>query len=637
MSQNTTDKKFPTQEALEIVDKINTKIDQILSNPDIGSESIYVLKSDIENIIKLLFNSVLEGEFVGNNNIESNVNILEKRISDIDILKIDNFIIESSPYTKETIEFITFQEIIESIPLITKMFSIYQLFIGEIKTLLKKDKDYIYTRSVDKKNFNREDYQLFLISLDLCTYDIQLSEKKDFASEIQYIIKLIETFSDKYSESKEKMLKKANFLLFKWQKRAEINKQNIIPIIDGKQVDDTFEKKVLSYGEDWRNIVEYINNHYLDNKNYYLKKSFCELNKPLFEKYTCRDIHLYIKYYKDIDRNLQKLDEIIDFLASKKSESDIFSINYAYAVNNRFSLFLEECSDKNKVYDEYQDVKKKVKKEDKNYFPQYKFIEKIILIINEKLSIEQISLEEIKDLDLFIKEKLEPEYKKYKVNMEWFSQHSNFIYRVVYQECMIDNIYVYSSFLLPTSNKEAYDKYEIISSDYQTLKTQIEPLKKISSLLSETKKINEEIKKRDVKTIELMGLFSAIIAFVMGSIPGFQFVRSIWSAILFLLVFSTGLISFLLVLILITRHNGGVFKEYRTKIIGFYTGILVLIVLFGWAVKHWEKNEKNNTEELKQHSTILIETKKDSINSFEEPNKSEIKKDSVLGNINKQK
>lgn len=211
---------------------------------------------------------------------------------------------------------------------------------------------------------------------------------------------------------------------------------------------------------------------------------------------------------------------------------------------------------------------------------------------------ESLSINEIEESESFINNKLESEYQKYKANMEWSLQHSNFIYRVAYDECIIDDIFIYSSFVLPAPNKEARDKYEILSSNYQTLKTQIEPLKKVSSLLL-------EVSKNRIQVIELMGIFLAVIAFVMSSVSGFNFVTDIWSALLFMVIFGTCLISFLLVLILITRHNENIFKRHRWMILGFY--IVMLGLIYGLSTRIDSNNISN--KEKQENNTIEIKNK----------------------------
>lgn len=605
MKPNTTDEKFPIEKAVELITAFDDKINKILSSQEIEIESISHLKKDTENVIKLLFDSVLEGEFVRNAKVKEHINIIKSNTI-FSSEEFENKIEQIKNGDPIVVSYLL--EIGKLIFLIENILHKYLHFIDDVKYLISDDKDYIFSISQNsREGINREEFGLFLVNIELCVCDIQLRESLDYASNIEYLKSFIDGEGYLYKQ-KEKMLKKADFLLFKWQKRNDAASH----IKDGEEIENTYENTVIKYDGAWKDTVEYINNHYSnDDRRSSLKKSFKVIKDKNFENYSCRDIHLYIKYYKDIEKNIVKLDSIVNFLKSKNKE-EIFSVIHQYAVNNRFSLFLEKESDKNKIYEEYL----KIKGEDRNYFPQFKFIKKFISSANEVLHREDVSLEEIKDIELFIKNNIEPEYEKYKTNMEWSSNHNNFIYRVCYEECMIEDIFIYSSFVLPAPNKEALKDYEIVSSNYQVLKTQIEPLKKISNLLFETKK-------RDVKTIELMGLFSAIIAFVMGSIPGFQFIKETYSAILFLLVFSTGLISFLLVLLLITKHNENDFNKKWWMILLFYLFMGGAMCYINSKLENQVKNEK----EFSQQNTDdnLTKTKKD----LKILNHMEMEKDSV--------
>lgn len=595
MSQNITDNKAFVQEAIELFNNLNIQFRNVFSDSENeNSENIYSFKIEVEKIISLLFESVIRGEYFTYKQFKSFFNSISKYEDEINSNTIRGKI--------NDVQIEILEEVGEDILMINKMLSKYLEFSKEVEYLTTKD-DNIFVRSFDE-GIDKKEYNLFLLNLDLCIYDILLEENKSSAKNLEEIKKYIERFSVPYLNIQEKkMLKKANFLLFKWYKRAELNQKDISPIIDGEERGD-YEKIIISYGEKWESVVKYINNHYFEGTERELRKYFQNIKNKKIEDYFCQDIHFYIKYYKDIDVNLSKLDEIISFLKCK-AEDNIYPVILQYAINNRFSLFLKTCSDKDRIYEEYQ----KIKGDYKNYFPQYKFVDKIISIIVENLQKENISLEEIKELENFINEKLAPEYQKYKANMEWSSQHSNFIYRVDYDECMIDNIFIYSSFVLPAPNKDAHDKYEKVSSDYQTLKTQIEPLKKISNLLL-------DVNKNKIQIVELMAIFLAVIAFVMSSVSGFQFVKGIFSAILFLLIFSTALISFLLCLLLITRHNENLFTEHKYRIKCFYIVKIILVVLMSLGVMQCEKEkieEKSNLNISIDSRVNLKDNKKDTV------------------------
>ena len=585
MSQDITNSLFPTDKIKVLYENINSDIKEILSNSSQRNdleERISSLIIELEEVIKLLFESILVGEYLRNENIVNNIEQLKNNLFSSE--DFENKKINVGKIIKPLLE-----DIRKKGYLIENLLEEYIRFINNFKFYVNKDKDYIFSPTQNIKSIQEKEHNLFLVNLYLCIYDVQLNEHHKYVYDMEGLKSYIDT-GGYLAGQKEKMLKKANFLLFKWYKRAEIDKKNISSVIDGEEKDD-YENEISGYGKEWEKIVEYINNHYFEGKERELKKSFQKIKDKNKDNYSYQDIHLYIKYYKDIKKDLNKLDDIIKFIRTK--DDIIYQDILQYAINNRFSLFLEKSSDKSKIYEEYQ----KTKRDSKNYFPQYKFVEKILSIINADLQRENISLEEIKEIESFIKKNLDTEYNKYKANMEWFAQHSNFIYRVPYNECMIDDIFIYSSFVLPAPNKEVRDKYEVINFNYQALKTQIEPLKKVSSLLL-------DVSKNRVQIIELMGIFLAVIAFVMSSVSSFQFITNIWSAVLFLVIFSTGLISFLLVLLLITRHNENIFKKYWMALLFFYSTMGSSIYCISNKLENDKPKVEDQVRENKQNNVI---------------------------------
>lgn len=552
MNQDTTNKSFPVQQILDNIKILNKDIDDFFSK-----KSQKLQKSQIECIIKLLFDSVIEGEFIRNCNIVQN---LKEVLSNLSSEYID-YKIEKKKLRHEYKELVL--EIKELIEHVEDIIPVYLKFIEEFRFLINEDVEYIFPLSILDLLSKEKKYEinLFKVFLNICIYDVKLNESRQYISTIEFLKSLID---DKgyLCKQKEKMLKKANFLVLKWYRRAEKNEYDITSVTDRTEKSDY----IKNYSNEWKEIVEYIDNHYSENSKRQIKYAFNQIKDKKLEDYSCKEIHLYIKYYKDNEKELNKLDDIINVIKNKVSDDNIYKTILQYAINNRFSLFLEKHSDRNKIYEEY----KKISTDNRNYFPQYKFIEKSLNLLTTILQKGSVSLEELSDIENFINKKIEPEYKKYKANMEWSSQHSNFIYRVAYEECMIDDIFIYSSFVLPAPNKKSYDDYEKISSEYYTLKAQIEPFKKVSILLL-------DVEKNQVKIIELMGLFLAVIAFVMSSISGFKFIDDFRDTLLFMIIFSTSLISFLLILILITRHNESVLKKHWYEILIFYLAILGLI------------------------------------------------------------
>ena len=621
MNQNTTNHigKF-----IYFTNQIESFMSNLLETKDslISQENynkIYEYNREAENIISSLFDSVLSGEYIY---LSSEINYN------------DNY-----EQLKKARTFLTYTEEIENTPNkqhpflllinsfkdrfveISKIIKYYVLFLEDIKTIisnLEKDEIFILSKSKYQSVNDSETLKLFTLNLFLCFSDILFTEKQDCYQEITYVKELLseERFSNlNLNPQIEKMKKKATFLLFKWYKRAELSGFSMLKEDKIKEYKDN----INNFGDKWKDWVTYIENHYYKENEKHLfvekiKESYIKIEDKGLKKFTCQDIYSYIKYHKEIDKKIDKLDEIISFLDKRRFcttdnyDKNIRTIIYNYARNNRFSLFTETCDNRKDLQKEYNKIDNK---DNRNYFLQYKFIDKSIELLNTELNEknENITIDQIEEIEKYLKE-IEPEYKTYKTNIEWILEHIYFIYRVSFDECIIDDIFIYSSFLLPLDNRKSKDGFEKVSDKFRELKSQLPLFRKMAEFNGDVSKVKQElfqfdekIEKHDTKTIELMGLFSAIIAFVMGSIPTFQYMKNIYDVGIFCVAFASSLISFLLVLLLITR---------KTRINRRFWYQLILIVIFYIAMivfTTYLSNKKDTTQtiQLQTEKTIIEE------------------------------
>ena len=616
MSQNITNYIGKISETIkDIESSISTiNIGNIGENEDflVYKETYKKIKSlndNTENIISFLFDSVLIGEYLDKdidkqlkqirNNLTYTENI-ESSIPKEDKYKPILSLIE--PLKNKTSE-------------IQNIINYYLLFIEDVKTIVsnpEKDEIFILSKSKYQSVNDSETLKLFTLNLSLCFSDILFTEKQDCYQEITYVKELLseERFSNLNPNPQiEKMKKKATFLLFKWCKRAKLSGFSMLKEDKIKEYKDD----INNFGDKWKDWVTYIENHYYKEEENSLfvgkiKKSYAEIKDKDFEDFTCQDIHLYIKYHKDINKNTSKLDNIISYLKDWKKkgtddyEKSIRNIIYNYALNNRFSLFTKTCKSREKLYEEYEKIEEK---DNKNYFLQYKLIDKSIELLKAELNEKNntITIEQIEEIENYL-DKIEPAYKTYKTNIEWILEHIYFIYRVSFKECIIDDIFIYSSFLLPLGNRKSKEDYERINDDFRVLKSQIDPLKRIVQF-------DEKIEKRDTKTIELMGLFSAIIAFVMGSIPTFQYMKNIYDVGIFFVVFATSLISFLLVLLFITgRIKVNKEQKWWESPIVYFLFFYIAMIIIAYVLSCFNpKDNERKTTTLQQTEKTIIEEK----------------------------
>jgi len=589
-------------------------------------EKIKSLNDNTQNIISFLFDSVLIGEYL-DKDIDKQLKQIRNNLTYTH--QLEKEILPNEDKYKTILAFIN--SLKDKTNEIQGVIKHYLLFIEDVKTIVsnpEKDEIFILLKNKYQSNNDSEVLKLFTLNLFLCFSDILFTEKQDCYQDITFIKRNLpkeeDTSSNLISENQvgklksqvEKMNKKASFLLFKWCKRAELSGFSMLK----EDKINEYKSEISAFGEDWESLVTYIENHHYkeDEKHLFvekIKESYIKIEDKELKNFTCQDIYSYIKYHKEIDKKIDKLDEIISILDKRRFcttdnyDKNIRTIIYNYARNNRFSLFTETCDNREDLQKEYNKIDNK---DNRNYFLQYKFIDKSIELLNAELSEknENITIDQIEEIEKYLKE-IEPEYETYKTNIEWILEHIYFIYRVSFDECIIDDIFIYSSFLLPLDNRKSKDGFEKISDGFRNLKNQLPLLKKISLFKDELLQFDEKIEKHDTKTIELMGLFSAIIAFVMGSIPTFQYLKNIFDVGIFFIVFATSLISFLLVLLFITRRIK-VNKEqkwWESPIVYFlFFYIAMIIIAYVLSCFNPKDNERKTTT-LQQTEKTIIEEK----------------------------
>lgn len=606
------------QNIINNVLKTCNDIDKGIKSKDFTLDKVSDFIPLTNKIITSLFDSILIGEFVSELTNEQIQKIKESLdfLADIEIKLSENSNIEKTAEEG-------FNKFKEQIQEIQNILNYYFLFSEDIQIILQNpEKDEIFTPSKGKYQSDKDSdiLKLFSLNLSLCFSDFLFTEKQSYYQEIVSIKDNLITLLSNSSipiltEQIEKMNKKATFLLFKWCKRAELSGFSMLKENKIKEYKDN----INNFGDKWKDWVTYIENHHYkeDEKHLFvekIKESYIKIEDKELKNFTCQDIYSYIKYHKEIDKKIDKLDEIISILDKRRFcttdnyDKNIRTIIYNYARNNRFSLFIETCDNREDLQKEYNKIDNK---DNRNYFLQYKFIDKSIELLNAELSEknENITIDQIEEIEKYLKE-IEPEYETYKTNIEWILEHIYFIYRVSFDECIIDDIFIYSSFLLPLDNRKSKDGFEKVSDKLRELKSQLPLFRKMAEFNGDVSKVKEElfqfdekIEKHDTKTIELMGLFSAIIAFVMGSIPTFQYMKNIYDVGIFFVAFATSLISFLLVLLLITR---------KTRINRRFWYQLILIVIFYIAMivfTTYLSNKKDTTQtiQLQTEKTVIEE------------------------------
>lgn len=442
--------------------------------------------------------------------------------------------------------------------------------------------------------------------LGLSTYDHFFDES------IDYFRSLI-NFKNRLNTSQKASLyysiidEKVSFLEYKWGIRQITtskfldNKTNKSYIIDNDIISINKNPSFQSERKELINWKTYLEKHYQYVENFILES---EIVNELLEKDkpSMLEVHTLIKNFKDVNPNYENLKNVVESFEKRENEFEenkrIFFKNLNYALNNQFSLLIEK---KDVTDEEVRNLKIKIdalqnKLEYDNFFVDFKYLKYSIkklenLILNrEPLEIKQeISalINNIRELIITCERKI-----------EWSENHHNLLYQLTYEESLvyygtekIEKVYYASTFLLPLSVEQIQKEFFELKLEFNNKYNYLE----ILSTLDKEFSVIKEMKEKDVKSIELISLFTAVISFIIGGVSGFKFIEDWKTALLFDIVFSTSLISFLIVLFAFTRGIELV-KKYFYYILGFYLIFLTSIFLITNIDKRNVEAKSNNTE-----------------------------------------
>ncbi len=596
---------------------------------EVYSQSQY---EELINILKKINYSLISGEYIANIEIKTDI---------------EKVIIKLSETVNISNDFDDLQTKIFGLVSTVKIaLEAYKIFIQEIENKFSSERiDYLFSfnQQIEKEYSNIEstiestiEYQnlinYFLNNLYLSNVD-HFSSIEDNQFEILFKIeKFIENCDIIPLEEISKLIKiKIGFLEHKWKARKqEENPSAIFYLIDNKSYTIDEFKSTNNKLNEWSEIINshyqlYITNwaHNTENRvKFYKDKSLSELN--------FLQIHQLIKYYKDVKKVPHKLKEISKFLLEKAKEENSFYNSYAlniisnYALNNKFSLFLESNSDLAVIRNEYKNTKEKIKGEINNFFLEFKYLNSLMDIleikINEKENLEFLEYEKI------IIDECKIILETYFANKEWSKNNNNYIFLLPFEECLVEidnngesknSIFIASSFLLPPDNSKIEVQYNEIRQKHKSLSYHISTIKRLRKDLNKIDELNNAFDKRDFKSIEIISIFTAMITFILSSIPAYKFIDSVWSSLLFMLSLASSLGIFVMLILFSTRG----FKDNKRGLL--YLGILVFIALVGYSsLSNFEKKKGVVNIQEKRSIDSIVKMKVDSIYKKNNPNPS---------------
>lgn len=584
----------------------------------------------LNDIIKSLCISVLCGEYIECKDFFEKLEDLENKVKEL-----PNRTNDFQPDIQSQIFDVSSAIII--------VVELYKEFFREIENYYSEERiQFLFQRNTQiKQELNKENLQVetekkvkyFFNLLNVTSIDHFPSTEDKYIFEIFNTEEFIENFKNPIFRDITNVIdEKIKFLRFKWKERRL--QEN--PLMHS-YLENGIHKKIGEYSttnvklNEWKEII---NTQYELNQNGWKAllsdrvKSYKNDDVKSFTESL--KIHQLIKYYKDIKPNVKKLQEISKKLLEDKDKRQCtnFYDKYAeiifcnYALNNEFSKFLENETSVENITTKYEDVNAKLIDTINNYFLKFKYLNKIFDILTPKII--DISKESfVKEYDEML-DKCKKILNDYQRSIDWALINFNYIFLLPITESkakfIIDgkeyDIFFASSFVLPPTSKRIEDDYNLAKEKFDKLYSYLDFAKFFSNEINEIQNIKKDLDSKEVKSIELLSLFTAVISFIIGGVSGFAFIKDLLTALLFFIVFTTSLLTFLIVLFAFTR--GRKIIDENIQYIKWIYGIFIVAISLLFATNLIKSKYLNNEADIKKLEERL---KNDSIKNI---NKSQI-------------
>lgn len=399
---------------------------------------------------------------------------------------------------------------------------------------------------------------------------------QDDFSFYQDLLSLEDSFDDKSLVSKYKVVakEKIQYLKYKWEIRQKtfFLKNDIFTPIKSYIIDDELRivaqsPKNHSNNSKLKEWQKYLECHYELTSNWRLEiqtrvNSF--IDGTLSES-SLTDLHSLIKYHKDITHSYPQLEEITQEIEERLESADIwnrhsFQKALIYSLNNLFSLLIKsknpDIAKIETLKEQIGDYQKRFRIE--NFFTDYKYLQFTISQLEKDLG-NRAELDRDNNLRENI-DKVENIFKEYRKKVRWTKEHYNLLFTLPVEDCLVPSnipelpeVYYPSAFSLPLPHSHVQDNFDKLYTRFEKLTISYSSIENLGKEFSVIKEMKGEMKKNDFKSLEVMGIFTAIITFVMATVPSIQFITSFEQAIYFTFSISSSFFIFIFGLLSLTR------------------------------------------------------------------------------------
>ena len=581
-------------------------------------------EENLNELIKVLCISVLCGEYIKFENFYGLISGIEKDIEDI-------------PSSTNDFPYKIQQQIFEICSTLVILIEHYKEFCKKIENYYSDDRlDVLFQRNtliqkeLSKETIKKETKNKILFFINL----LMISQIDHFPTVADKQIidifnsqTILENFSDPlFRDVKSVIFEKLLFLKYKWKER-KLQENPFMHYQENGEHKQIEEITTINEGLiKWKDIIQ---TQYELSSNWKVKlaqRVKAYKNFPADSIFENLQLHQLIKYFKDIESSNSKLSEIYQKLISDKNtyisgvyERYVRNIFSNYAVSNEFSNYIENINSIEEIAKKYNYSSSLISSTN-NYFLKFKYLDRIFDLLI--LEINKLSKKDFVEKYKTLIEKSKVILDTYEENINWSLTNFNYIFLLPFKESTvnfkIDNvdypIFFASSFVLPPSAKNIKEGYESVKEKFNKLFYYLEVSQYLVNEINEIEGIKDDLSKKEVKSIELLSLFTAVISFIIGGISGFSFIKDLYTALLFFVVFTTSLLTFLIALFVFTR--GKEILEENKIFIRWLYGIFILSIISLFAsnlIKSKYLNDKTDIQRIEE------KLKRDSIkNSVEQ-------------------
>jgi hypothetical protein len=417
--------------------------------------------------------------------------------------------------------------------------------------------------------------RVFLVNIRLATIDHNLSVKKEILNELILTKNELEkTISNSQNLFDKVLIDKCNYLIKKILYRFQEDSKNYLYAFDFEDKELHPDELSISFYKEFDNITqghyEKANNH-SNQRRKWLEDVYVKIENK--ENLNFKDYHVSIKEYKDGTKNLSQVENLNEkFKVLYKAEIDKTTNNQFdkralhttcnYMMNNEFSFMLGHNEIEFPIItDKYKEIKNlQLETRIKNYFPCVKYAYYLSNKLDSFFKNTEVDSSEVKP---FI-DKFEGALRDSYENYEWCKDKNFLAFQLPSEECKIKynnegidySFFLASSFVLPLNYEKILGELKEFSRKLEKYKTLLEVHENLKAEKSTIKELRENIEKNDRRSIEILGVFSAIVLFTSSSVQIFS-IKDVQfkDALKFMLCFSYSLTLFIFLIWLITREN----------------------------------------------------------------------------------